>query len=406
MKLAKKIMILFILFGMFFGIQQISAKTLANLKSELAAAEAKYGKNQTEKKQTEADISTTKSKIDSITSQKVQISKEMEDLNSEIKKLGEDIEKMRDEIKNIVHYYQLSSSNSLYLEYVFNATDFTDFIYRLAVSEQLSEHREKTISEYNRLMEENRKKINELASKQTSLSKLEAELSVELSKLNSNLSDIAEVSVDINDEIKELKSSISTYTNKYKCSLNEEIATCVSRYNRSRSGGSSGSISVPSANGFYRPVSSGRINANYGYTAYYGSFHDGMDIGVPHGTAVYSVANGTVMKISYKSSCGGNMVYIGHRTSRGTYTSGYFHLASVNVSVGQTVTYNTVIGYSGGAPWIETWDGCSTGPHLHLQFGTGIMMSDYFFYSNYVARKFDPRQLINFPAMGGSFYGR
>ena len=100
------------------------------------------------------------------------------------------------------------------------------------------------------------------------------------------------------------------------------------------------------------------------------------------------------------------MVYIGHRTTSGTYTSGYFHLASVNVSVGQTVTPDTVIGYSGGVPWIETWDGCSTGAHLHLQFGTGIFMSDYFFYSNYAARKFDPRQLINFPAMGSYFSGR
>ena len=131
-----------------------------------------------------------------------------------------------------------------------------------------------------------------------------------------------------------------------------------------------------------------------------------MDIGVPHGTPVYSITTGTVMKISYKSSCGGNMVYIGHYTSSGTYTSGYFHLASVNVSVGQVVDQNTVIGYSGGVPSIESWDRCSTGAHLHLQMGTGIFMSDYFYYSNYVARKFDPRRLISFPAMGSYFSGR
>ena len=33
-------------------------------------------------------------------------------------------------------------------------------------------------------------------------------------------------------------------------------------------------------------------------------------------------------------------------------------------------------------------------------------MNDYFFYSNYAARKFDPRRLINFPAMGSYFSGR
>ena len=67
-----------------------------------------------------------------ITEEKEQVSKEVDNLNKEIEKLGEEIIKMREEIKNIVHYYQLSSSNSLYLEYVFNASNFTDFIYRLA----------------------------------------------------------------------------------------------------------------------------------------------------------------------------------------------------------------------------------------------------------------------------------
>ena len=418
MRKIKKYIISIFLISIFLisSTDRVSAKTLADFKKELKEAEAKYSKNETDKEQTESEISATKEKINSIKSEKTQISKEVVTIQEEIEKLGEEIEKMQEEIKSIVHYYQLSNSNSLYLEYAFSATDFTDFIYRLAVSEQLSEYRERTIDEYNALMEENRKKINELASKQASLSTLESELSVELSKLDEDLSDIAEVSVDVTKEIKELKSTINTYENKYKCSDNEQISTCINRYNNknkpSTSGGSSsssgslGNISTPSASGFYRPTASGRVNANYGYTAYYGSFHDGMDIGVAHGTSVYSIANGYVAKISYKSSCGGNMVYIVHNVGGVTYTSGYFHLASINVSVGQNVTPNTVIGYSGGVPSIETWDRCSTGAHLHLQLGRGAYMSDYFFYSNYVARKFDPRQLVNFPAMGSYYSGR
>ena len=412
--LNKVLIFLFVLTIFSVKVPKIGAKSIKDLKAELSAAEEKYNKNQSEKQQTESDIAATKQKISEITAEKEQVSKEVDNLNKEIEKLGEEITKMREEIKNIVHYYQLSSSNSLYLEYVFNASNFTDFIYRLAVSEQLSEHREKTINEYNRLMDENRKKLDELAKKQTTLTKLENDLSVELSKLDENLSGIVEVSVNIKDEIKEIKQSINTYTTKYKCSETEDVAVCVNNYNQAQirarqqstpSSGGGGGV-APSAAGFYRPVASGRINANFGYTEYYGSFHDGMDIGVPHGTPVYAITAGTVMKISYKSSCGGNMVYIGHYTSSGTYTSGYFHLASVNVSVGQVVDQNTVIGYSGGVPSIETWDGCSTGAHLHLQMGTGIFMSDYFYYSNYAARKFDPRRLINFPAMGSYFSGR
>lgn len=412
----RKIIIWVFLFLIVFipFMSKVSAKTLADFKKELSAAEAKYSKNESDKKETEAEKAATKERINAIKSEKSQVSREIEDLNGELDKLDKEIKDMQEELKSIAHYYQLSSTNSIYLEYVFNASDFTDFIYRLAVSEQLSEHREKMIAEFNKLIEENNKKLAELSKKQVELSNLENNLSIELSKLDENLSEYAEVSIDVQKEIKELKSTINTYENKYKCSMNEEISTCINRYNNrfnkpssnTSNSGALGNITTPSATGFYRPLASGRVNANYGYTAYYGSFHDGMDFGVPHGTNVYSIANGYVSKISYKSSCGGNMVYIVHNVGGATYTSGYFHLASINVSVGESVTPNTVIGQSGGVPSIETWDRCSTGAHLHLQLGTGAYMSDYFFYSNYAARKFDPRRLINFPAMGTYFSGR
>ena len=56
--------------------------------------------------------------------------------------------KMNEEIKSIVHYYQVSNVQNMYYEYVFNADSYTDFIYRFAITEQLSDYREKTINEY------------------------------------------------------------------------------------------------------------------------------------------------------------------------------------------------------------------------------------------------------------------
>lgn len=380
----------------------VQAKTLGQLKTELNQAETKYNNNQSEKQQTESEIAATKEKINQLNREKIQIHEEINNLNEELKQLAEDIEKMQKEIKSVINYYQLSSSTSLYLEYVFNASSFTDFIYRLAISEQLSEYRKTTIDKYNKLIEENNKKISELAAKQVSLDKLEEELSEQLTKLGDNLSSISEAAIDIKQEISELKNQINLYESTYKCKDNEEISVCLDRYNNQ-----SGSGSIPSAMGFYRPVTAGRVNANYGYSDYYGSsYHYGIDIGVSHGTPVYSIANGRVAKISPRSSCGGNMVYITHVVNGKTYTSGYFHLASINVSVGQIVTYNTIIGYSGGVPSIEYWDGCSTGAHLHLQMGTGLYMTDYFFYANFQARSFDPRSIINFPAWGSYFSGR
>ena len=399
-KLNTIILVLIMLIVNFYMPVKVAAKTLGQLKSELKAAEEKYSDNQTQKAQTEEEIAATKAKIEELKKEKIKIQGEISDLNDEIVKLNEDIAKKQEEIKQLINYYQISNGESAYLEYAFDAADFTDFIYRMAIVEQLSDYNDRLIDEYNRLIEENKKKLEELSAKEVSLNKLQDELSNELAKLGKNLSSISEAAIDIKDEIKDLKSEINKYQNTYKCSDNEEISTCLNRYYSSSSGG------MPSAAGFYRPVTAGRVNANYGYSDYYGSYHDGLDIGVSHGTAVYPIADGRVVKISPRSSCGGNMIYVAHNVNGVKYTSGYFHLASINVYEGQVVTAFTVIGYSGGVPWIETWDGCSTGAHLHLQIATGTYMTDYFWYSNYQARSFDPRRVINFPGWGEYFQGR
>lgn len=404
MKYCKYFLTIIIVFNFMFLItNNVEAKTLNQIKKELSDAEQKYSSNQSDKAQTEEEIQKTKDEISYINKEKTKVYEDINDLNEEIKQLTLDIEDMNEEIKKMMNYYQLSNSDSLYLEYVFNASSFTDFIYRLAVTEQLSEYRKGVVDEFTELKEKNKKKVNELAEKQVSLNNLEKELAIQIEKLGSNLASISAAAIDIKDEISDLKDLIKLYEKTYKCSGDEDISVCENRYYNSSS---SSNGSLPSAAGFYRPVVSGRVNANYGYTEYYGSYHDGLDIGVSHGTAVYSIASGKVVKISYKSSCGGNMVYITHVVNGKTYTSGYFHLASINVRVGQIVTHNTVIGTSGGVPSIETWDRCSTGAHLHLQMGTGLYMTDYFWYSNYQARSFDPRLVINFPAWGSYFSGR
>ena len=377
----------------------VSAKTLGQLKSELNDAEKRYQNNQDQKAQTETQIASTKNRINELNNEKIRVQSEISNINDELEQLALDIEKMQKEMKAIINYYQLSNTNSIYLEYAFSATDFTDFIYRLAVAEQLSEYRKTTINKYNGLIEENKKKLNELASKQVSLNNLQGELSTELSKLGSDLSSISAESVDIKDEISELKKQVNLYQNTYKCKDNEELSACLDRI--------SNSGSIPSAAGFYRPVAGGRVNAEYGYSSYYGpNFHYGIDLGVSHGTAVYSVAAGKVVKIYYRSSCGGNIVHIVHNVNGKKYTSQYAHLSSVAVKEGDIVTHATIIGYSGGVPTIETWDKCSTGAHLHFQIATGAYLTDYFWYSDLQSRTINPRQVINFPAWREYFQGR
>ena len=386
----------------------VEAKSLSEFRSELNDLKKKYEENETTKKKTEAEINKTKSEIDAINKQIDELSTEIDAINADIEKRNEEIAKMNEEIKSIVHYYQVSNVQNMYYEYVFNADSYTDFIYRFAVTEQLSQYREKTINEYNRLIEENKKKVNEIASKKTELSNLENQAKSKYDSLNGQLTGITTAGVSIQDEISEMEKKINTYQNTYKCSETEEISACVYRYNHpavtksntsSKSGGKTYNITVASASGFYLPIS-------YWTKTYPFLHHDkGFDLSTPEGQQVHPVADGTVSEVWYHYRCGGNMVWVVHNINGKKYTSAYYHLKSYNVSVGDSVSHNDVIGISGGIAKgnsYNNYDGCTTGPHLHLQLATGwydpnsLFSGSYSSYSTFDSNSFNPVSVINF----------
>lgn len=84
-------------------------------------------------------------------------------------------------------------------------------------------------------------------------------------------------------------------------------------------------------------------------------FHDGVDIGVPIGTPVHAVANGTV---AYAGWYAGYGEYVLLDNGFGVQTF-YGHNSRLLVQAGQTVKRGQVIALSG-----ET--GYATGPHVHF----------------------------------------
>ena len=69
-----------------------------------------------------------------------------------------------------------------------------------------------------------------------------------------------------------------------------------------------------------------------------------IDIALADWNPVYAAASGTVGTIVRKASCGGNIVYVKHLIDGKEYTTRYLHLSSIEVSTGDTVTINTIIG--------------------------------------------------------------
>lgn len=373
-------------------------KTLAQWKSELEKAEEELEETNAKKEQNQDDIDETQQKINDTYAQLEKINEQIEAKTTESEELEKEIEKKNEETENLMRYYQISSSGSALLEYIMGAESITDLIYRLSITEQISSYNEKVIEEMNEMIEQNNKIKEELEASKEEQEALQKELNNQIAALNETKEDLNEEGHSQEESIEQMKETIE-YLEDLGCKDSETQTSCLTRIN----GSGSGSY-LPSGTTFYRPTTSGRISSEYGWRTLYGSpnMHAAIDISTPTGTTVYSVATGYVAKTIWSSTGGGNQIIIHHLINGQYYTSYYCHLSSINVSVGDIVTKDSIIGYSGST-------GNSTGPHLHLGMATGRWYTDYYSYygsSGFIGHSFNPRNVITFPALGSSYSNR
>lgn len=373
-------------------IPRVSGKTLGDLESELKNKENELSSNKEQQKLTEDEMKGITSNLISIQATINQIQTDTKNIEADIVNLNNDIALKNEEIKRIMNYVQVSSGDSVYLDYMMGAQDFTDFIYRSAVSEQLAKYNTELIDSYNKAIETNNKRKVELANKRSELANKQVLLQSEYEKLGSRMSEYDDMEISITDEVKSLQELVKIYKDR-GCTSDQDISTC-------------GKAQLPSTTAFYRPLVSGYLTSWFGWRGCSDSrvscYHSGLDFSTSNknNTPVYAIGSGMVASLTFKSSCGGNMVFIHHKTRNGTtYTSVYMHLYKINVSKGDLVTKDTVIGIMGGGS-TTPWDRCSTGAHTHLGIATGLYGIDYTsgsLKSHYV----DPASIVNVP---GSLY--
>ncbi len=377
---------------------QIEAKTLRDLKNELASVKEKKFQNDSKKKLTQSEINSVNSNIENIRNKIVESENTVKKLTNEIQELNESIQEKDLEIKEIIHFLQISNGENAYLEYIFGSRDITDFIYRSAVSGQLVSYNDSLIIEYNDTIKKNEQKQVELKDEMVSLAAKQENLESELTKLGDELKDLNSISVDIDAEIAAQEKVIEYYEKTLGCKLDENINSCGK---------------VPYSGKFVRPIQNGRITSNFGSRCYWNNvqgrnvctYHYGIDI-AGGDTQVYAAAPGTVANIFWYQSCGGNMLFVNHNVGGFYYTTGYYHLKSINVKIGDYVDQNTVIGITGGDSSTWGYDKCSTGRHLHFAVATGLYMKDYSSWSTYQARNINPITVVNFPSYGTWFANR
>ncbi len=368
-------------------------KTLKQVKQDLAKFKA-------EQNQIDSNISKNKNEVTSSKNSIASKQKEIEDnqqkvvdATNESARLEKEIKEGKAELENLVKNYQIANGENIYLEYIFEAESYEDLIYRYAVMEQIMNYQEDKIASWRDKIERNEQLKKDLAAREILLNDQINNLSKEIDELNKAIKDFSEERLSVQEEIQSVQSTIDSLVN-LGCKDDQKISTCLKDADTS----------------FRRPLTKGVITSVWGYrthptTGKPNTFHNGIDIGGNSvGTPIYAAANGTVGKVIWKSSCGGNQVYIYHTINGKKYTTSYLHLNSINVKVGQFVKNTAVIGTVGGQK--GTGDNCTTGAHLHFGMGTGWYGLDYISGSTWQARSVNPTSQISFPAKGKYFYSR
>lgn len=382
-------LIILMLIPSLFNFYQVEAKTIADLRQELQNIEKKEQENNQKIVQTESEINKTKQDISVIYTSINNISDEMIKTEQEITDLSEKIELRDTDTKSLMASLQKTTGNSFYIEYLFGSETISDFVYRYAITEQITEYNSNLIIEMNEMIKANEEKKVELEKKKIELNEKQSILANQLTELSYTKTRLYEFDRSIEDEIANSKSVIQMYKNA-GCSESEDLNTCANRL-------------LPPDTKFWRPFNTGYVTSNFGYRdaiysggnlISYSGFHEGIDLsnGLGLNNKIYSIANGKVVKIFY-DQWGGNQIVIHHNINGSYYTSSYAHLSRILVNEGDIVTKDTVIAMMGST-------GSSTGPHLHLAISTGLRYKDYVYYSQYVARCVNPRNLINIPSYG------
>ncbi len=138
--------------------------------------------------------------------------------------------------------------------------------------------------------------------------------------------------------------------------VNSELAKLEEAARQRALRGGSGKVSDL---GFSWPLASYTMNCTFGCRTPFQSFHTGLDLGQPQGTAIMTVGDGTVSHIGRLSYGYGNFVVVTHSDR---YATLYGHMMNFapDLAVGQSVGRGQVLGYIGMSGW-------TTGPHLHLE---------------------------------------
>lgn len=243
-----------------------------------------------------------------------------------------------------------SNGNGSYLDVLFGAQTFRDFVTALDFMNRVNEQDAQLVVETKKV----KKEAEEAREEYTELEQITREKQEEIASIKQ---ETEEATTALQAEIEALEAEV------VELKLQEELAAEAAREAAANLGVSSyGEVSdeqiarVAALVYHYPFASTQTISSPFGWRDFDESFHLGTDFAAPSGTSILAVGSGTVVAAGVSESMG-NYLIISHGNG---VRSTYMHCSSLAVGAGTAVAAGQTIAYVGST-------GNSTGSHLHLQ---------------------------------------
>lgn len=293
---------------------------------------------------------------------------EIATLENEIQEHEAEINETKELLKErlITLYMQGETSQ---LELLLSSNSISNFLIRMELVENVTEHDTKLINEIRELatkleqdkqkIEENKSRVEEakqlvelekaeLQEKENSIRQSRNQVQTAQNEVSAKWNEVQSIIGDMESQSNQSQNIIAGYR-KDRAVFEAQIQKLVEQRASTGSGATAAGFIAP-----LRYTSSSYTSSPYGNRS--GGFHTGVDIPASTGTPIYAVKSGKVI-ISTSHYSYGNYVVIDHGQGVTTY---YAHCSRLAVSVGQNISQGAVIGYVGST-------GQSTGPHIHFE---------------------------------------
>ena len=222
----KKVLVLIIAFILFVPYINVSASssanTIAELRKEIAALKAKKKAQNSAKSQTQSQINATTNSLNKTKDEITEGRKQIEEAKVQVEKLNKDIKDGEENIKNLLNSEQINSADNAYLDYIFKAESYADFVYRYTIIKQVIDYNKDQIAIWQDKISDNEQLQADLANKEVELNNKVASYESDIDKLGNKLSEYSDIVMDIQDEIDSTQELLNYYVN-LGCGENQNI---------------------------------------------------------------------------------------------------------------------------------------------------------------------------------------